>query len=307
MWDFSWSFSSLLHLSVMSLYLSSTPVKAAVSPHLPVHLLSRTRAVFHDVDKNTSTVDLPVSVSFLNKTVSMVLSFVIIDRDVRFELVLGHRWETWCTQNKGWSPFFHEWILSWIFDSALPIIGGGYSTWHISWFFILWCYTYWFAFIVVITSWMTWSSFHVLSNSCQRTWNTSAAFIFICTYYFTRHVSFQTCHRHSSFCFSLSTGSPLKGLLITWLRHQSLVNNQRCTTSFVVSHYQWWLLCPVLWAVSSISQSFCLPMCPIQIRICFVYYIICCKSLERFNLFSNYDRGPSSYCAEYRWSNILQY
>ena len=85
----------------MSLLLLSTPVKAAVSPHLPVHLLSRTRASFHNIDKAISTVDLPVSVSFLNKTVSTVLSFVIIDRDVRFELVLGCRWETWCMQNKG--------------------------------------------------------------------------------------------------------------------------------------------------------------------------------------------------------------
>ena len=99
--------------------LLSTPVKAAASPHLPVHLLSRTRASFHNIDKIVSAVDSPVSVSFLNKTVTTVLlSFVIIDRDVGFEL--GRRWvckirvshihelTTLGHQKKKWRPLSHS-------------------------------------------------------------------------------------------------------------------------------------------------------------------------------------------------------
>jgi len=85
----------------MAFMLASTSVSAAISPDLSINLLSRRCASVHDIDNSASMADLPVTVSFLDQTLTTFLSFVVTDRDVGFEVVLGIGWESWCRQNKG--------------------------------------------------------------------------------------------------------------------------------------------------------------------------------------------------------------
>lgn len=87
----------------MSLLLGSTPVSAAVCASLPVNLLSKERSWTHGVDDAVKAVDLPVNVSFLGQAFTASFSFVVVDGDFGFEIVLGSQWESWCTYNKGWS------------------------------------------------------------------------------------------------------------------------------------------------------------------------------------------------------------
>jgi hypothetical protein len=85
----------------MSLSLASTPVTAAICPALSVNLLNRMRASTHDIEKVTLQAELPVTVSFLGQAFTILLSFIIVDRDFGFEMALGTQWEAWCTQKKG--------------------------------------------------------------------------------------------------------------------------------------------------------------------------------------------------------------
>jgi len=115
----------------MSLLLVSKPVSAAIWLH-------RKRATLHTVDNTTLHAELPVTVSFLNQDVTTCLEFVNLDEDVGFEVVLGSRWQSWCTLNKGQSnllicPLFR--VFSLLF-SALSVGGGRCSISHLPWPYI---------------------------------------------------------------------------------------------------------------------------------------------------------------------------
>jgi hypothetical protein len=71
-------------------------VSAAVSPHLSINLLNRSRARAENL---ASTVPLPVAVRFLGQEAGTVLSFTIIDDDDGFGLVLGIEWERWAQRS----------------------------------------------------------------------------------------------------------------------------------------------------------------------------------------------------------------
>ena len=85
----------------MTFMLASTSISAAISPGLSINLLNRKCASVHDVDNSASITELPITVSFLDQVLTTHLSFVVTDRDVGFEVVLGHQWESCCKQNKG--------------------------------------------------------------------------------------------------------------------------------------------------------------------------------------------------------------
>ena len=87
----------------MSVLLRSTPVLAAVSPSLSQNLLSSTCAALHGITNNTSFVELPITVSSpsLYRATTTVLPFVIINEDIRFDVVFGAEWEPWCRKFKG--------------------------------------------------------------------------------------------------------------------------------------------------------------------------------------------------------------
>ena len=89
----------------MSLLLLDSPVNAAVNSQLSVNLLGRQQASVHAIDKALSIVDLPVTACFLGQGRSTVLSFVILEDNLGFEIILGSQWDSWCSQHKGKQKF----------------------------------------------------------------------------------------------------------------------------------------------------------------------------------------------------------
>jgi len=81
----------------MSLLLLDSPVNSQLS----INLLSRQRASVHAINKAVSVVDLPVTAFFLGQGRSTVLSFVISEEDLGFEIILGSQWDLWCSQHIG--------------------------------------------------------------------------------------------------------------------------------------------------------------------------------------------------------------
>jgi len=81
----------------MSLLLLDSSVNTAVNSQLSINLLSRQRASVHAV----SVVDLPVTACFLGQGRSTVLSFVILEEDLGFAIILGSQWDLWCSWHKG--------------------------------------------------------------------------------------------------------------------------------------------------------------------------------------------------------------
>ena len=101
---------NLFRIFLMSLSLASLPVCAAVSPLLPLNFVTRKRASVHGngIDEATFSMELLVTVTFLNRAATVILPFTIVDQDLGFEVILGSQWDTWCDQNKGGYciPFF---------------------------------------------------------------------------------------------------------------------------------------------------------------------------------------------------------
>ena len=81
------------HFTNTSLSLASTPVSAATCSTLSVNLLSRNRARIYDVNDARGIVDLPITVSFLSQERTTSFSFVVVDKDFAFEILLGSQWE----------------------------------------------------------------------------------------------------------------------------------------------------------------------------------------------------------------------
>jgi len=79
--------------TTMSLLLLDSPVNAAVNSQLSINLLSRQRASVHAINKAVSVVDLPLTACFLGQGRSTVLSFVISEEDLGFEIILGSQWD----------------------------------------------------------------------------------------------------------------------------------------------------------------------------------------------------------------------
>jgi len=85
----------------MSLLLLDSPINATVNSQLSINLLSRQRASVHAINKAISVVDLPVTACFLGQGRSTILSFVILEEDLGFEIIPGSQWDLWCSQHKG--------------------------------------------------------------------------------------------------------------------------------------------------------------------------------------------------------------
>ena len=116
----------------MSVSLASSPVSAAVSPYLPLNLVTRKRASFHGVDEDVLHVELLIAVTYLNQAATVVLPFVIVDDDLGFEVIFGAQWENWCKSRKGTYHIFSSFLSLTIILSAVSFISGGCSTQRLS-------------------------------------------------------------------------------------------------------------------------------------------------------------------------------
>ena len=92
----------LFLLPFVSNKLASTPVSAAICPTPSVNLLSRNQAHIYDVNDANGIINLLITaISFLSQERATAFSFVVVDKDFAFEILLGSQWECWCTQNRG--------------------------------------------------------------------------------------------------------------------------------------------------------------------------------------------------------------
>ena len=72
---------------VMSLLLLNTPISAAYASDSSVNLLTRTWAVAHHVSDSVTSIKFLVALPY--QTLTSVFDFVIIDKDLAFDVVFG--------------------------------------------------------------------------------------------------------------------------------------------------------------------------------------------------------------------------
>ena len=144
----------------MSLLLFNCTVKAAVSPRLSVNLLSRSWASLHSINHSLCTVDLPLTICFLGKVESTILSFMTMDSEtdeLGFEIILGWQWDSSCREVKG-EPSLVDFFLSfntfiYIVPCPLPTGDDGHHPRVLSWFYDPWFYKCIFIFVCQYLSW----------------------------------------------------------------------------------------------------------------------------------------------------------